>query len=190
MCRWLFPHVWMAFSFPHININPAYFLSGEQHNASLTESASSSKKMASLISRLMNRRNRGGSVSSMCSSAYSDIFCSKTYNKTSLQSWADGLSVSCTCLNHFPVAHQRVGGAHLHTCSVGFDIPHVAQNGVHRSPIVEFLLKLNSLSCHFYADKHMQQDICQLVYEWMLVEQLLTVETARCITGMIITKCA
>ena len=57
---------------------------------------------------------------------------------------------------------------------VKLNLPDVVQSEVHRSSVVELLLKLHSLPRHLDADKHMQQGLRQVRHQRVCLECLLS----------------
>ena len=62
--------------------------------------------------------------------------------------------------------------------TVTFQIPKKLHNGIHRSPVVKFLLKGYTLACHFDRRKNMEKGGYNFLGVGMLPEEFLTEESA------------
>jgi len=56
-------------------------------------------------------------------------------------------------------------------------MPDVLQCRVHRLSVLELVFELDALPRHLNADKDTNQSRGELVYQWMSLEQLLTLKT-------------
>jgi len=57
--------------------------------------------------------------------------------------------------------------------------PDVLEGDVHRLPVLELVLKLNSLAGHFNTDEDTDKSLRQSVYHRVSLEQTLSLETDK-----------
>ena len=62
--------------------------------------------------------------------------------------------------------------------TVTFQIPKKLHDGIHRSPVIKFLLKCYTLACHFNGRKNMEEGGYNFLSVWMLPEEFLAVKSA------------
>lgn len=142
--------------------------------------ASSSKKMASFISRLRNLKKSGGFMASRFSDAKS-ANCYKKKKKTHTTNKNDKVWVSFFNLRFATQKKKSTEFCyplcvHLNTLSIALLSPHVLQNGVHGPSVIKLLFKLVWITWRYICKEHISnykwQGTCKPLLMWKIGDSL------------------